>query len=361
MTESKTRPAVQLEKGNHFTTIQLEALASKPDEANTALKVAAERILVKHPEYLCFKNPDICGQLKFEKEIDGTLFGKPFGERLKATYSCLTGDGTPALATRAREMNGVINRWHAPKPEDMAEMVKQLGERIDTADNEVRTKDKDNAPYCGQQLAGIVYVMTSLLQPFDDGNKQTTRLLSLNYLHDLSPETLPYLFPLPSNDSTGGNMKLRQMISATDFLSKLPTEESVQEVVDELEIEQKSTDIVRQIIEMETIRGGGSKLLTEIDNKTRELGGNVDDRSGSSQKAGEIILDKFRIELVTKQVSRFLKKIANVDQEIFNHFVEEGKTDGSPEMNLLKEYCDNYMEALGESLETAEYRQPSSS
>lgn len=281
----------------------------------------------------------------FDAEIQPTLTGTSYQGRLWAVASNLLGESA-TFATGERHFSGQFYQWEAPKPEAVPGLVDSLGELVSTME-----QSSSDDPEMGYKLAGLTYVLTRLVQPFPDMNKQIARLISSSYLKEMVEEAREFNFPTPDRAHTTGTFE--EIMSPKDFVAYLPTGEAISNVVDAIYPANYNNDVVRSVLttllddfSRSGKSGEDSLSFRQVDDLCAELGGDINDHSGVSQKRGTHIYNNAIKELLTLQTSRFIEVV-----------VKEGLDGDCPESRLLRAFVQKYEDTLPDILEHQDVRE----
>ena len=284
-------------------------------------------------------------QHEFEREVEPTLRGTTYQARLWAAASTLASEESATFAQAPRQMGESFYSWEAPSAEDIPKLIDDTARLISHLEKTAMSNSRE-----GAEIAGISYILTALIQPFPDFNKQTARLVSESYLRQYSGEAQKYEFVTPSNDDTNTE-KFREIMPPIDFLAKLPTDQSIKKILsvgkittqnsEELFLSNEQISLLEELLHDDALEEQSGLSFLEVDSILTKLGGGTseNDPYGRSLALGKKIHDSALYQLLTLQIRRFLSEVTinGIDQS-------------SPETRLLQMFVDKYLDALPKSL-----------
>jgi len=271
-------------------------------------------------------------QQEFQRYIEPTLREVSYQARLWTTATQLN-DGAPAtFATNPRILHNEFVEREAPPPDAIPQLIEQTSQLL------ASTEAKVTNPRQVAELAGTAYVLTALIQPFPDMNKQVARLVSLSYLHQSDPDSRPYHFPLPKEDGAT-TTQFHSILDTKLFLTHLPATNTINDVLTNTQLSPPQQNVLREILTNDTSLDFKYPNFNSLDILLTTLGGDATDTTGTSFSRGQKIYHDALQRLLTLQTRSFLHKVLTSESD-----------SPSPESRLLDTFVDKYINALPATL-----------
>ena len=271
-------------------------------------------------------------QQEFQRDIEPTLRGVSYQARLWTVATQLNGETPATFATTPRILHSEFGEREAPPPDTIPQLVEQTAQLL------ARTEAKVTNPHQATELAGTAYVLTALIQPFPDMNKQVARLVSLSYLHQSDPDSRSYHFPLPKEDGAA-TTQFHSILDTKLFLTHLPATNTINDVLANTQLSPPQKDILQKILTNDTLLDFEYPNPSSLDKLLTTLGGDSSDTTGASFSRGQKIYRDALQQLLTLQTRSFLHKVLASESD-----------NPSPESRLLDIFVDRYIEALPSTL-----------
>lgn len=271
-------------------------------------------------------------QQEFQRDIEPTLRNVSYQARLWTVASQLNGETPATFATTPRILHSEFSKREAPSPDTIPQLIEQTSQLL------TRTEAKVTNPRQVAELAGTAYVLTALIQPFSDTNKQVARLVSLSYLHQSDPDSRPYHFPLPKEDGVA-TAQFRSILDTKLFLTHLPATNTINDVLANTQLSPPQQNVLREILTNDTSLDFKYPNFNSLDILLTTLGGDATDTTGTSFSRGQKIYHDALQRLLTLQTRSFLHKVLASESD-----------NPSPESRLLDIFVNRYVEALPSTL-----------
>lgn len=286
--------------------------------------------------------------------IDQHLYEQGLKERLLTIAMCLSGGKEMGLREETVYMDGgnPVAQSYEPLPaQEIDTTIGQLENLVSSTielNNELGQDDRKIAV----EVAGTVQVVLTQLQPLEDGNKQTARLMGQSYLHQLHPESREYWLPYPDRELATSAINV---VDNDLFTSELPYQENLEKVLDETILNESQKEAVREYyadhVNQDTKksttlqeRSGAIKNIYAIANEDVRAVVEED----RAEDYGANVLGEIGTMLRKLQIDGWVRGIVS-NKEAFQKYCMNGQIE-NPEIKLLGKFVEKYREAL-ETLE----------